>query len=294
MNGNGAGFETRDDVLTLADGRRLCYRVRGPRGAAPILYFHGQPASRLEADLIPSTVLERQGARLISFDRPGMGGSDFLPARDMVLDLPDAVAILDHLGLGTVGVIGTSAGGPWAMAFGAVHAARVSAIGLLCASGPYDDERFMSEEDIDEHRQLRAIGPEAVESDYAAARERMMADMSAALASWFEDFPADERRWVASEPAASTLVAEAMEALRQGSRGWLRGTEVRHMPWSFDVATIRAPVHALHGTDDPWELVSNIQRIIERIPHGRLTQIPGGSHLAPVIRCEEVVAAVVA
>ena len=286
-------MEVVDDVLELSDGRRLGYRVRGPAGGAPILYFHGQPASRLEADLIPDATLDRHEARLISFDRPGMGRSDLLPARDMIEDLPDAVALLDHLGLGVVGVIGTSAGGPWALAFAAAHPERVRSVGLMCASGPYDDDRFLSDEDIEEHGELRLRGVDTMVTDYELARTRMMVDMEAALGSWFEEFPDAERRWAASEPAASILSAEATEALRQGARGWLRGTEIRFMPWSFDVASIRVLVHAFHGTDDAWELVSNIRRIINAIPNGRLTLIPGGSHLAPVMRSDDVVAAVV-
>jgi pimeloyl-ACP methyl ester carboxylesterase len=287
------GMRIVDDVLELSDGRRLGYRVRGPAAGAPILYFHGQPASRLEADLIPEAVLRRHEARLISFDRPGMGRSDLLPARDMVDDLPDAVALLDHLGLDVVGVIGTSAGGPWALAFAAAHPARVRSVGLMCASGPYDDDRYLSDEDIEEHRELRDRGAHSMVAEYEAARDRMMADMKTALGSWFEEFPDAEQQWAASEPALSILATEAREALRQGARGWLRGTEIRFMPWSFHVASIRAPVHAFHGTDDAWELVSNIQRIVDAIPDARLTLIPGGNHLAPVMRSEDVVAAVV-
>lgn len=286
-------MEIVDDVLELPDGRRLGFRVRGPAAGEPILYFHGQPASRLEADLIPDAVLERHGARLISFDRPGMGRSDIVPARDMLLDLPDAVALLDHLGIGGAGVIGTSAGGPWALAFATGHPDRTRSVGLICASGPYDDERFMSEEDIEGHRELRAAGADAILPEYEEARDRMMRDVSAGVAVWFEDFPEAERRWVMTEPASTVLVTEVSEALRQGPRGWLRETEIRSLPWSFDVADIRAPVHALHGTADPWELISNIERIVAAIPNGRLTSIPGGSHLAPVMRAEEIVVAVV-
>ncbi|HEX4932156.1 MAG TPA: alpha/beta hydrolase, partial [Gemmatimonadaceae bacterium] len=196
--------------------------------------------------------------------------------------------------IGTAGVLGVSAGGPWAFAFAATHPSRVRSVGLICASGPYDDERFMSAEDIDEHRELRASGAEAMLPDYEGARARILADPATALAGWFEDFPEEERRWVSGEPASSILIAEVREALRQGARGWLRETEVRAMPWSFDVATIPAPVHALHGTDDAWELITNIERMVAAVPDGHVTRLPGGNHLAPVMRAEEVVAAIVA
>ena len=69
-------------MCRFSDGRRLGYRGRGDRSANPILHFHGQPGSRLEADLYPESVLDAAGARVISYDRAGMGNSDDRPARE--------------------------------------------------------------------------------------------------------------------------------------------------------------------------------------------------------------------
>jgi pimeloyl-ACP methyl ester carboxylesterase len=276
-------MQVLDDVLLLGDGRRLRYRVRGVRDGVPVLYFHGQPGSRLEANYFDDATLAAAGATIIAFDRPGMGGSDLVPARDMVDDLPDAVALLDHLGIDRVGVIGVSAGGPWAFAFAASVADRVTRLVPISASGPYDDEAFMHDEDIEEQRELRDRGAAAMLPDYEAARARILADVPAEMARWFGDFPGDEGRWATQGPGRAMLADDMLEALRQGARGWLRETEVRARPWSFDPATIGCPVRAFHGDRDSLERLANVERILAVIPDARLTVLEGGDHLAPLL-----------
>ena len=160
----------------------------------PVLHFHGQPGSRLETDIYPDAVLDAAGARVVSYDRPGMGHSDDHPARDMVDDLPDAIALLDHLGIERVGVIGVSAGGPWAFAFAATYPDRVVRLVPVSASGPYDAaaEPYMHDADIEEMRDVRTRGAEAMLDGYEAARARMLEDIDAELARWLVDFPAPE------------------------------------------------------------------------------------------------------
>lgn len=57
--------------------RQRTVMVRGagdPDGAA-VIYFHGSPGSRLDVQLAEQHA-EADGVRLISFDRPGYGGSE--------------------------------------------------------------------------------------------------------------------------------------------------------------------------------------------------------------------------
>lgn len=270
-----------DAVLTLADGRAIGYRDRGDRASLPVVYFHGQPGSRLEADLIPDDALVAAGVRLISFDRPGMGRSDLIPAQDMTLDIEDAITLADHLGVERFSVIGVSAGGPPAFAISATHPERVIRTVLSAASGPYDDEAFMTTEDIDEMRRLRDGGPASMIEEYEDERRSFLEDMAGTLAGWFADFPETERVWLTTPPASTAIAADFEEALRQGARGWLRESEVRSMPWSFDPGAITCPVRAFHGDRDSFELISNIRRTLDWIPDAGLTVYPGGDHIAP-------------
>lgn len=282
-----------DDVLILSDGRRLGYRVRGEPSAIPVLHFHGQPGSRLEADLYSDDLLEAASARVIAYDRPGMGNSDVHPARDMVDDLPDVIALLDHLGVGPVGVVGVSAGGPWSFAFAATYPDRVVRLVPTAASGPYDAaaEPYMHQGDLEGMHDVRTRDPEALLEEYEAERARMLEDIDAEMASWFGDFPQPERDWVTKGPGKTILHADMAEAVKSGARGWLRESEVRALPWSFDPSTIRCPVRAFHGDRDSFERLDNLERILALMPDASVTVYPGGDHVSPLLQPERLLAA---
>lgn len=287
-------FPVTDDVLTLANGRRLGFRVRGDVRSQPLIYFHGEPGSRLEADLIPDADLRAFDVRVVSFDRPGMGRSDLIPARDMVLDVEDAIELADHLGIGRFAVIGVSAGGPPALAITATHPERVQRTVLCCSAGPYDDERFMTAEDIEGRRQALEHGIESLLPECELGRKAMLANPFDEIAVWFGDFPPAEREWITTNPRDEQIVADYLEALKQGARGWLRETEVRIRPWSFDPSKIMVPVRAFHGERDTFELIENTRRIIDLIPGATLKAYPGGDHLAPLMHPGDLLAAVTA
>lgn len=118
-------FSPEPQSLALSDGRTLAYASFGadPRAstatAAPVtttvFYFHGFPASRLEAALWHAAAL-RLNVQLIAADRPGVGLSTFQPARTL-LDWPsDVLALADHLHVERFGVLGASGGAPYVLA----------------------------------------------------------------------------------------------------------------------------------------------------------------------------------
>src|SRR4051812_3953239 len=70
----------RVQALTTPDGRTLTVREGGDAGGVPVFYLHGTPGSSLLYE--PSVAHARShGIRLISYDRPGFGGSTRKPGR---------------------------------------------------------------------------------------------------------------------------------------------------------------------------------------------------------------------
>src|ERR1700685_3247657 len=102
------------DVIAL-DGRRLRVAERGVRDGLPVLVHHGTPGSSLMYQ--PDVDQARdQGVRLISYDRPGYGGSDRLPGRAIGDCAKDVRAIAGALGIDRLAVGRVSGGGPHALA----------------------------------------------------------------------------------------------------------------------------------------------------------------------------------
>jgi len=92
-------------IITLADGRRLAYAEYGAASGKPVFLMHGFPDSHITRN--PDDELTASlGVRLIIPDRPGIGGSDYKPARALVERVDDITALADHLGLGRFAVLG--------------------------------------------------------------------------------------------------------------------------------------------------------------------------------------------
>ena len=77
-------------------GRVVRVRDAGEPGGPLVIYFHGTPGSRLDLRFGEQVVAER-GVRLVSFDRPGYGGSTPSPY-GLASIAADVHTIADDLG----------------------------------------------------------------------------------------------------------------------------------------------------------------------------------------------------
>ncbi len=120
-------------LVRLPTGGALAVEEYGDSAGPPVLYFHGWPASRLEAGLIPSLPV-----RLLAIDRPGYGRSTPQPGRTL-LDWPRDVAIVaDRLGLAQFYIVGLSGGAPFAAACAYAMPDRVLGVALVSPVPPAD------------------------------------------------------------------------------------------------------------------------------------------------------------
>ncbi len=118
-------------LIRLPGGGALAVEEYGDPAGPPVFYFHGWPASRLEAGLIPSLPV-----RLLAIDRPGYGRSTPQPGRTL-LDWPRDVAIVaDRLGLAQFYVVGLSGGAPFAAACAYAMPNRVRGVALVSPVPP--------------------------------------------------------------------------------------------------------------------------------------------------------------
>jgi pimeloyl-ACP methyl ester carboxylesterase len=284
-----------DIQITSPDGRSIGARIRGDRSARPLLYLHGQPGARLEADItLPDRLLVQHGFYVVSVDRPGYGLSDQAPVEDMTPGVRDLVAVCDHLGIGSFAVMGFSAGCPHALALAAGHPDRVGSVVLASLAGPQDDDAFlegMEPDQLDEIRLLRAGRIDEVAESYTGIDTPFLVDPVAELTSWFATFSEEERKWFRDPRVSAAFAADARESVRQGVRGWLRESLVRILPWSFDLGSIHAPVRAFHGELDTYEPLANAQRVIDQLPDARLRVYPGVNHLGPMMHPEDLLGA---
>jgi pimeloyl-ACP methyl ester carboxylesterase len=277
--------------ITLPDDRTLTFDEHGPPEGKPILYFHGSPSSRLEWSLFGSQAMAQAlGIRIIAPDRPGMGGSTFQPNRH-ILDWPrDVVALADHLQLDTFAVMGYSGGGPYAAVCALIIPERLTKVGVISGTAPFDrpgladvihpdSRRFM---DLSRERpwlsrlSLRMMGLLA-----RFVREKMIANAMAAL-------PEPDRQIIAQPEFQQGFLRMFLEALRQGPRGAQHETQLMVSPWGFRPQEIKMRVQLWHGEADRNAPPAMGRYMAEAIPNSKLQLYPSEGHLSLFAKYSEI------
>lgn len=274
----------RDGSIRLADGRRLSYAEYGDPTAPAVLYFHGYPSSRLEAGLSPVT-----GVRLIAPDRPGYGGSDPMPGRQLTDWPADIAALLDALGIARAGVFGMSGGGPYAAACAEALPDRITGAALVSAMGPPG----MGWERGGSAAFVMLVG-----------RWRWLFTLVALLVRWLIGRGTAARRaellvrrsllsggdrQVLRQGLGVHLVGAIREGLRPGIWGAVSDAGIYAHPWGLDLGRIRVPVSIWHGTADVTVPVAAAHAYASRIPGAKLHLFPGDGHFDLVAREKQAI-----
>jgi pimeloyl-ACP methyl ester carboxylesterase len=260
-------LDGRDHTFERSDGRTIAYLDLGDPGGRVVVSNHGGLSSRL--DVLPAhDAAAAAGVRLLSPDRPGIGGSTRLPGRTL-LDWPDDVAaLLDHVGAERTALMGWSMGGPYAAACAHVLGDRAAALALVASPIPadWDDEGdHLNRMD----RTLLALSGAAAPIDrvifhlmHAAAHRapKAFAKQSGATGDLAEELPA--------------AVAEGLA----DPKGVVDDYRVFGAPWGFDPGDLALPVHLWQGDADELVPPAWAERLAAAIPGATVTAVAGASH----------------
>lgn len=267
--------------MELPDGRRLGFAEVGEPAGAPVLYFHGNPGSRL--DFTPERcdeALRAAGVRFIGVDRPGFGLSDPKPGRADVDWPADVSSLADSLGLDRFAVLGYSRGGRYALACAALIPERLTAVGLLSTVTSPDMPGF-----------ARAW-PLLARMDQAFARHapRLWTRVTSSNVRRGKKNPAallGPYKLVLRSPADRDLLAAnlseiagyALEAARQSPAAWRVEATNMGDALDFDLDAVTMPVKIWHGAADTLVPMSQARHLAARLPSAELVQLPDVGHL---------------
>jgi pimeloyl-ACP methyl ester carboxylesterase len=285
----------RDTTLTLRDGRRLAYTEWGAPNGRPVLSFHGMPGSRIwcpdEAATLAADV------RLISPDRPGVGGSD--PKERMTLaDWPsDVLELAEALGVSRFAVLGVSAGGPYAAACAALIPSRLTQAAIVSS-------RVVSRFDWGERPGIQDTWPPEYLAEFDLTQKDALAGADLAAAN-FEEYAANLEqhpetlhhdlgqakgdRWFFSDPSrVEAFDAHVRETWRQGRDALKWALVAEYRPWGFRLADIQIPMRIWYGRQDPWVTDADIAFQVGTIPRTTLVIWPDSGHLGFVKHWGEI------
>jgi pimeloyl-ACP methyl ester carboxylesterase len=122
--------------LTLSEGRSLDVSVSGPDQGTPLVFHHGTPSERTQYPPFAQAAAGR-GLRLVSYSRPGYGGSSRQLGRVVADCAAETLAIVEQLGADRFYTAGWSGGGPHALACAALLGDRVLACATIAGVGPF-------------------------------------------------------------------------------------------------------------------------------------------------------------
>ncbi|WP_251344246.1 alpha/beta fold hydrolase [Haloplanus halophilus] len=270
-------------TVSTADDRRVAYAEYGDPDGAPVLFLHGTPGSHVLGGLFDAAAT-RAGVRLLAPDRPGYGRSSPWPARE----LPDTDAfvapVLDDAGVGTVGAVGFSGGGPHALALAATRPDRVDAVDVVAGAPPPSlDHRPPAAQ-----RLLVAL---------AGTTPRLLGGLLGVQAWVAERLPP---RAVVSQYTADVAdlpdgVAERVRrdfvtALAR-RRGAVTEFALLDRDWNVPLASVEPPVRLWHGDGDTNAPLAGARRLRDRLPDADLTVFDGADHLSTLLRARAPVVA---
>jgi pimeloyl-ACP methyl ester carboxylesterase len=259
------GYHMNMKTLVLKDGRTLAYEDVGAISGVPIFFQHGTSDSRLCMNP-DEDCLKELGIRLITTDRPGVGGSTFKKGRSLLDWADDIEQLADHLKVNNFIVAGHSGGGPHALAIAYKLGQRVSKIGLASPLAPFDEpgnKKLVKDKDLKlifRLKHLKFLANEAgkVESRMYAKNIRKFVEHCAKV------YPADHDLFL-DEKLEPMFEAEFLEAFKTDSIGTLADFWAFD-DWGFKLEDIKQPTIMLYGDADTILDPDSADHYRKRIP----------------------------
>ncbi|HXW87546.1 MAG TPA: alpha/beta hydrolase [Streptosporangiaceae bacterium] len=281
-----------NETLVLRDGRRLGLAQYGRPAGEPILYFHGHPGSRLEARFAHPAAAEA-GFRVVALDRPGYGLSDVKPGR-AITDWPaDVAEAADQLGIPRFCVAGASGGGPYALACAwqlpgrVVRAAVISGVGPYQVAGVTRGMRWQNRVGF----RLAARWPVLARTLMRSMRRSVIGRPERTVDALARAMSPADARIVRRPEVRAVLVADLIEAFRQGSDGAADDLVLLGRPWGFSLREVQPEVYLWQGESDTLVPPAMGRWLADQIPHCHATMLPGEGHLLIIDRMPDLIEA---
>ena len=256
-------------TVRTPDGRTLSIEEAGDPNGRPVLVHMGTPNSRhlYQPNTIDAAV---RGLRLISYDRPGYGGSAAQPGRSVADCAADVRAICAELGIGRLAMWGISGGGPHVLACAALLPDLVTAVASLASLAPLGAEGLdwfagmgaLNAEDARLFLRDREAARAKLESD----REEILAASAAEMAAGMKTLLSPADAAVLKDALADYLIYCDHEGLAPGGQGWWDDAVAHSSPWGFELSAISVPVLLMHGRQDQFVPFGHGQWLAAHIP----------------------------
>lgn len=282
-------------TVTTTDVRELEVLTAGDPTGYPWLWIPGSPSAVADYPLLDD-LATKLDLRLVTWSRPGYGGSSPRPVQDhwprIVDDVPDIVAIADELRIDEFVVVGWSGGGPRALACAAMLPTRCRAAATLASLAPHDAVGldWMAGMGPGNVLDFTAAleGPEAYgafqETYFLPMTSAGVGDVAAGLAALLT--PSDD-------PAFTRGLAQWLTEMmhRAGAQGVVGARDdglALVAPWGFDLDSIDVPVAIWAGGKDVTVPFAHGEWLASNVPGAVPHLLYDAGHITLVNDLEQV------
>lgn len=251
-----------DEGFCEVPGGSLYYQTAGS-GPAVLLIHAGIADLRMWDDQVPALAERYQ---VVRFDCRGFGRTRSEPVA--FSNRQDVAALLDHLGVQRVAVVGCSRGGMVGLDFALEHPTRVAALGWVCSgiSGWQPPDELFTPEDIALY--------EAMEAAEAAGQHARVAELDVRL--WVDGLREREGR---ADPGVRQKVYEM--ALNNYTTALVEGLQPQPLdpPAAGRLTELILPVLALVGDLDGPATAAAANQLALGAPNVRVEHFADCAHL---------------
>ncbi len=265
-------------MLTLDCKRKVGISEYGAGEGKPVLYFHGFPGSRLEAENFDARAQD-VACRLIGIDRPGMGLSEFNKEGSLLSWASDVDEITDKLGISSFSIIAHSGGVPFAAACASQLKSKVSSAAFVSGMAPCDHGNFKKGMPFPQKLVSFLLSNiPALTGPMMKATHKLLLNPKEMQKQLKKQLPDEDYALFENEAIKKQIVKATLEAFNQGINGPAYEMKLLFKPWGFKLSDIQCPVSIWYGESDKQAPISHAHVYSTSIKNSKLNVIKGQGH----------------
>ena len=273
-------------LIPLAVGRTLDVFVSGEDGAPLVIDLPGTPEGHRLSGVLEEAAAAT-GLRIASLARPGYAGSTRLPGRTVADVVPDVLAVADSLGYEKFAVMGSSGGGPHALACGALAGDRCVAVAVVSGVGPWAATGLDFLAGMGEGNEIEfgaaLEGEEPLRELLVLWREEILAAGVPGIFASLQSVLSPPDQKVMTKDFVRQMHESFSLALENGVDGWGDDDLAFTRPWGFDLARLAVPVFLWQGEQDLMVPPAHGRWLADAIPGCRARLLPDDGHLTMLL-----------
>lgn len=265
-------------LINLPDGRHISYKIDGSHNSKTLVFFHSAVGSRFELPDQLIKNLNKEGYKIISFDRADYSYSDELEDKSFQTCNEDTKYILDQLNIESAVLVGYAMGGVIACHFAEKYPEYCQGL-ILIGSGDKPNKK-----EIDEHYYIYKLTLRML-TTLPKIYFNLASIMKRGIQKNPERFYQDHIKPITKKESAlletnwfkNHLLKNFKEVIRSSSKSLAPPKEAYLYcnKWGCDPKNIKVPTLLLHGEKDVHTPISLGKKLASKIPNSRIEPVPG-------------------